>query len=179
MKEKKLSLQLTAIVLVASILAFTPPKSKNSIKVSKGELLISKVKFDFPWQVKTFQKALGKADRVDPGGNDIHTYDATGIILYEKSGSGRVTDFNIYFEKDPDENYNFLPKEFFKGSFEIEGFKVDKNTSLEKLKKALPDYKFVKSIIGAWRGEYKGLYIYVQYDKSESKIYWVSVGKKQ
>jgi len=165
-------------LVTASLLAFTPPTSKNAIKIKSGELNIGKVSFNFPWKLKDFEKALGHADRIDPGYNNIHTYDKKGIILYENPVSGYISDFNVYFGKDPDENQEFLPKDYFNGSFTVEGFKITKKTSLEELRKELTKYQFEKSIIGAWRGEYKNLYLYVQYNEDESEIYWISVGKK-
>jgi hypothetical protein len=176
----------TLVVLIATVVVFSSfseaemkkkPK-KQKIEIREGTIKINKKKFTNPWTLKMFTNAFGKEDRIDPGINDIYTYDDLGVILYKNPSTEEVSDFNIYVGDDPEEDYSFIPKMFYQGNLYIEGKKITNNTSLEELLKYLPDYHFEKSIIGAYRGEYQNLYIYVQFDVEEKNIYWFSIGIK-
>jgi len=174
---------IAALPLMIALLLFMPGNAESKdkakalkISVSKGELKINKVKFSFPWTYEMFEKALGKSDRIYKGSNDIHTYDEKGIILYQKPGTPTVSDFNIYFNLK--ENYKFTPQSIFSGEFYIEGVRVDQNLSLEELKKKLPQYNFKESLIGSYKGEYKGVYFYIDYNESQTEIIYISCGKK-
>lgn len=183
---KNLKSVITPLILVFlsfMLTSYTPPPAGKKVKkikvmIKNGELKINKNDFENPWSLNYFKKAIGEVDRIDPGINDIYTYDKLGIILYKNPKSDEVTDFNIYLGKDPDENFDFIPKSLFNDLLTIESLKITNNTSLEELKNALPQYAFVKSVIGAWRGEFNNLYIYVQFDESEKNIYWLSFGIK-
>ncbi|MBT5531301.1 MAG: hypothetical protein HOK35_19270 [Cytophagia bacterium] len=171
------------IVFSAFLFSFSVPSSKKKVKkvkieIKNGGLKINKNEFISPWSHNRFIHAIGKEDRVDPGVNDICTYDKLGIILYKSPSSDEVSDFNIYMGNDPSEDYSFIPKGRFRGLLIIDGLKFSSNTSLEEVKKKLPDYNFTKSVIGAWRGEYNNLYVYIQYDETDKNIYWFSFGIK-
>ncbi len=176
---KKLSYALALFVL---LFANAKINAQTDIEITAGNVKINGVDIKFPWTFAsiTNSKVLGKEDRSDlGGGNDIFTYDSKGIILYRPPSSNNVSDFNIYYGKDPNDNYSFNPTGLYKGSFKVEGFSIMANTSLARVQTGLSNYAFVKSSIGAYRGEYKGLYIYLQYDDTEKNIYWISVGKKK
>ncbi|MFC2114180.1 hypothetical protein ACFLRI_02410 [Bacteroidota bacterium] len=160
--------------------SYSPPPAKNkvSVEISMGKITINKLAIQYPWAHTFFKIALGNENRIEPGVNDIYTYDKLGIILYKKSGSEYISDFNIYMGVDPDEDSEFIPTGLFKGKLLIEDISITASTSLNDIKKLLLDYKFHKSSLGAYRGEYKGLYIYVQFDVNEQNIYWMAVGRK-
>jgi len=176
-KFKKVLFPFVLVALTVLLGAWVYQSTSPDIKVESGGLSINQLSFAFPWTVARFNETLGKADRIDPGYNDIHTFDNLGIILYQPDEL-TISDFNIYYADDPDENMEFLPKAYFTGSLMVEKFKITGKTPFKKLNKALPQYNFKMSLIDAYRGEYENLYIYVKYDKAEKKILWISIGKK-
>jgi hypothetical protein len=154
----------------------------QTIEIKEGNLKINENPIEFPWTFNDFtgKNGLGKFNRNDLGGaNDIFTYDKTGIILYRPPASDKISDFNMYYGKDPDSKYKFIPKKYFKGKFIVDGFTIASNTSLAEVQKALPQYEFEKTSIEAYRGSLYGLYIYLRYDDAEKNISWISVGKRE
>ncbi|MBC8343579.1 MAG: hypothetical protein H8E61_06325, partial [Bacteroidetes bacterium] len=122
----KMLLPFMMIFLSLLLTSYTPPASQKKVRkvkvvISNGELKINKNEFIHPWSFKLFMEALGEHNRVDPGVNDIYTYDKLGIILYKNPKSDEVTDFNIYLGSDPDEDYDFIPTGLFKDNLNIDG----------------------------------------------------------
>lgn len=169
-------IQLLAIFFILLLANTFAQNKKGQITISNGTLKIDNYVFNAPWPLKTFTSSLGDADRIDPEGSGLYTYDERGVMLYVNSTSQEVTDFNVYFGKDPNEPYDWVPTGLAKQPVLVEKFKITANTSLAKLKAGLPKYNFVKSSIGAYRGILNGLYIYVQFDAEDKKVYWISVG---
>ncbi len=173
MKKSIFTFVLLISVLVLNISA--QPK----LQIKGGNITINKEKIKVPWSFAqyTSTKALGINYRSElGGGNDIFSYDNTGIMLYRASNKN-VMAFNVYFGKDEDEWHDFNPTGYFKGKIMVEKFAISENTTIDQVKKALPQYKFEMSLIEAYRGEYKGLYIYLRYNKDETKILWSSIGR--
>jgi hypothetical protein len=160
----------------------TVATAQTSIEIKSGVLKINKKTIQYPWTTAAFTETttLGPAERTDMGGtNDIFTFDTKGIMLYQTPNMGIISAMNIYYGADENNDYDFIPNGLYSGSFKVDGFLIRGNTSLATVKTKLPQYGFAKSVIGAYRGEYKNLYIYLQYDPGETNILWVSVGKNK
>jgi hypothetical protein len=172
------------LIFIVFLLAGSMQQGLNAqtIEIKDGNLKINENPIEFPWTFDNFtgKNGLGKFDRSDLGRvNDIFTYDKIGIMLYRPPASDKISDFNMYYGKDPDSQYKFIPKKYFKGKFIVNGFTIVSNTSLAEVQKALPEYAFEKTSIGAYRGSVDGQYIYLRYDDAEKNISWISVGKRE
>lgn len=167
--------------LIVSIItqSISAQEGQPKLQVKSGDIIINKTKIKRPWSFDQFTsaKALGKSSRENlGGGNDIFTYDASGIMLYRASNKN-IMAFNIYFGLDESEYHDFNPSGYYKGKIMVEKFAITSSTSIAEVKKALPQYKFEMSLIEAYRGEYNGLYIYLRYNQDETKILWSSIGR--
>jgi hypothetical protein len=174
---KKIKFIYMALAFVAILNAAS---AQTNMEIKGGELKINGTKIQYPWTTAalTQSKTLGAPDRSDLGGsNDIFTYDTKGVMLYQTPNTTEVSAMNIYYGFDENNHYDFTPGGMYKGIFKVDGFLIKANTSLAEVKAKLPKYGFSKSVIGAYRGEYKNLYIYLQYDDAEKNIYWISIGK--
>ena len=173
-KKLKFILFLTILMQISSGLY-----AQMKIEIKEGIIKVNGIMLTSPWTFEnmTNSKVFGKEDRSDLGGaNDIFTYDNKGIIFYKVPKTNKVSDFNLYFGKDPDQMYNFIPTGLYPGVLNIEGFSISATTSLASLQSALKKYNFVKTSIEAYYGEFNNIYLYIQFDPQEKNIYWVSIG---
>lgn len=164
------------LLSIFAVVLFISSCSSVNFSIKEGNLSVKGQKINRPWSSNTFKKAFG--DFRNKEGSRILTFDKEGIILYTIDDKENVSDFNVYYGSDPDEQHDFIPTGFYKSYVLVEDFKIYGNTSLSALKKGLPQYNWELSIIGTWRGEYKKLYIHAQYNENETKIFWLSIGKK-
>jgi len=167
------------LAIVVSIISVSAQDAQPKLQVKSGDIIINNTKIKRPWSFNEFTstKVLGKASREEiGGGNDLFTYDNQGILLYRASNKN-IMAFNVYYGKDVDEYHDFNPSGYYKGKIMVEKFAITATTTIAQVKKALPQYNFEMSLIDAYRGEYKGLYIYLRYNADETQILWSSIGR--
>ena len=139
--KKNLSVVLLIMAGIQLLFAQTAPNIK--IVASAGKLSINGNNIAKDWNISSLPPVLKKASRTFPGSNNVYTYDDAGIVIFEallnKMPSGKLSEMEIFFSKlkGPDE---FNPTGYFTGSFTIENFSVNANTTFEELQPKLKGY---------------------------------------
>jgi len=175
---KKLIFLLTIpIFLLLASYTFDISKSKavgppTVVDLSDGVLTINGVALVKPMTIQQYESILGKADKVYPLSNTIHTYNNRGMILYQTPGEDEVLAFNMYYGKA---KVSFMPKNLFNGTLTINGLTITPDLSESEIVKLLPQYNFVESY-GYKRGAYMGMYVFLNYDRKKGKLKYVNIG---
>lgn len=151
---------------------FEAPKGTRFV-ITNGALNVNGTTFSKPWKINPFLTALGGKYSTKHLFHKVHTFDDLGVHVYEYQRNEEANEIQVSFVK---QKMNFAPKSNFQGSFKLEKMFITRKTSIEKVMKSLPDYKFTKSSsTNSYRGEYKGVYIYLNYS-DEKLIDFISFG---
>ncbi|MBS1512676.1 MAG: hypothetical protein JST86_17660 [Bacteroidetes bacterium] len=166
-------------ILFAALAMAQQAPEKINVKIKEGKFTINKFAVTPNWSVADGQANLGKAERIRPGYNVTHTYDQLGIVLFErapdKKASGEISEIQFYTGQ-PDST-NIRPTGLFTGKIKIEKLSISNNLTYEALKKGLKKYTEKDSYIEhSHRLSYNGLYIYFQFDATETHLLKVSIG---
>lgn len=176
---------ITAIVLVFScIISFAQPApEKITVSIKGGKFLINKTEVSAAWRQDAVSVDLGINDRRRAGMNITHTYDDYGIVLFEKTGDNKVASgilSEIQFYIAAGDTNAVTPKGFFVGKMKIEKLKISSNLSWKEVKEQLKGYKQSETYMEhSYRLANNGLYIYFQFNKDETQLLKISVGKDQ
>jgi hypothetical protein len=157
--------------------------SKLNIGVKAGKLTMNKLLLSGDWKMANAQKTLGKATKTHSGYNKTHTYNNSGIVLFEslkdKVPSGNLAEFQVYFS-EPDtagRSKNIMPDGYFTGTFTIENLKLSKDMTFDQVQEGLPGYEKTDSYQEHnYRLANKGLYIYFLFNDTDDRLIKVSVG---
>lgn len=85
-----------------------------TLSLSQNEFKINNIGISFPIEIEGLRKALGTAERVSKGKhNTIYIWDKLGILAYSKNGK-LIETLSLELKK---EDFNFSPKQIFKGNF--------------------------------------------------------------
>ena len=82
-------------------------KSPENLKINiiAGKLTLNKSILSPGWKMANAQKVLGQATKTYEGYNKTHTYNNSGIVLFEslkdKVPTGNLAEFQVYFS-EPD-----------------------------------------------------------------------------
>lgn len=146
--------------------------------ISNGSLQVNNAKFGAPWKINPFLKAVGGNYSTKKLFHKVHTFNDKGIHVYEYIHFEEANEVQLSFVR---QNLQFAPKSTFSGTFKIESTAITRKTSIQNVIKSLPDYHFTKGDQGNFfRGEHKGIYIYLNYsDKSFKIIDFISFGTKK
>lgn len=168
----------TALFLLLSIKGvearnlFDAPRG-TKFTISNGALNVNGTKFNQPWKINPFLTALGSKYVTKNLFHKVYTFDEIGVHVYEYPKNKEANEIQVSFVK---QKMKFAPKNSFQGSFKIEKMTITRKTTIQKVQKSLPTYNFTKSSSGnSYRGEYKGVYIYLNYS-SDSQIDFISFG---
>jgi len=180
-KMKKTVLLALLIFPAVQFLSAQMDAGKVNVTIKGGEINLGKknnVADD--WNVQDGRSYLGDDARVRDGFNKTHTYDNMGVVLFESvtdnKASGKISELQIYFSIP--EPTNVTPTSGFTGKLMIEKLSITSSTSLETLKSELKGYAETESYMEHSRRLAKdGLYIYFQYDKTDTQLVKVSVGQ--
>jgi len=174
-----------AIVLLLFIafqsFAQKDPEDVN-VTIRSGEINLGKKNnIADNWNVQDGIAYLGKDERVRDGYNKTHTYDKMGLVLFEsmvdKKPSGKISELQVHFSL-PEEPNEVAPKAGFTGTLKIEKLTITSYLTFETVKSELNDYAETEAYIEhSHRLAKDGLYIYFQYDKTDTKLVKVSVGQ--
>lgn len=153
-------------------------KINLSIKRGTAKIENKKFKSHSSFSMSDAESVLGKASRVKDGYNSLHTYDKLGIVFFENKSTNTVNEVQIFII--PDKSLEFCPKNTFSGSLNIEKLNLNKNTSLDAVRRKLKKYKFEKSLLGdnSYRGEFKHLYVFIKFKPDNSGAEKISFGLK-
>ena len=167
-------------VLYSALLFAQKSAEKISVVIQSGKFIINKAIVTDGWRKDVVSVALGPAERRRAGYNTTHTYDRSGIVLFEKNEdklpSGILSEIQLYFAA-PDTN-SVSPKGLYTGKLQIEGLKVSSNLAWTEVKEKLKDYALTDSYMEHnYRLSYKGLYIYFLFDADETTLRKISIGK--
>jgi hypothetical protein len=147
--------------------------SAPKFAISNGALNVNGTKFNQPWKINPFLTALGGKYVTKNLFHKVYTFDAIGVHVYEYQKKEEANEIQLSFTR---QKMNFAPKNNFSGSFKIEKMTITRKTTIEKIQKSLPTYNFTKSHSGnSYRGEYKGVYIYLNYS-TDAQIDFISFG---
>lgn len=169
--------------LFSCVLSFAQPApGKISVVIKGGKFSIAKINVTESWQLDAVSKRLGNSDRRRAGMNVTHTYDDFGIVLFEKTqnktGSGTLSEVQFYISQG--DTNAVSPKGFFVGKIKIDKLKISSDLSWQNVKEKLKDYKQTDSYMEHnYRLANKGLYIYFQFNKEETTLLKISVGKDE
>jgi hypothetical protein len=151
---------------------FEAPKGTR-FTISNGLLNVNGTSFNKPWKINPFLTAVGGKYSTKHLFHKVHTFDDLGVHVYEYQQKEEANEVQVSFVK---QKMKFAPKNNFQGSFKLEKMLITRKTSIEKVMKGLPDYKFTKgSSTNSYRGEYKGVYIYLNYS-DDKLIDFISFG---
>lgn len=173
---------LAAFALVIIMAAAAPEPSSVKVTVSGGKLIINgvKIKGNGDWEVAPVKDALG-TPREKMGYNKTLTYDDLGITLFEQKkgeeGSGKLIEVQIYYPGH--EENSVSPTGNYKGTLKIGklNMPVSGQMTLAELRKKMKGWKETNSYMEHnFRFEKKGIYVYAQFDTSDSKILKFSIG---
>jgi hypothetical protein len=154
---------------------FEAPKGTRFI-ITSGSLNVNGTRFNKPWKINPFLTAVGGKYSTKLLFHKVHTFDDLGVHVYEYQNREEANEVQVSFVK---QKMKFAPKSNFQGSFKLEKMLITRKTSIEKVMKTLPSYNFTKSSSNnSYRGEYKGVYVYLNYSE-EKLIDFISFGTVQ
>ncbi len=146
-------LQIT-LVLLLPLLSNSQPKPA-SIAINPGSLLINGSTFTAKSMLAPgLLKALGKPETIDTlhasqlkSLNDftmatLNKYTSNGLMLMQGKNSERVNRMTIYLNPVPSKKYIDYVNSAYKGKLTVLGFKIDSNTTIRQLQKAMSKYDF-------------------------------------
>lgn len=149
------------------------------IKVSKGTISVGKKKVAPDWKLSTYKSALGEPSRTRDGYNKTHTYDDNGLVLFEpmkdKVPNGIISEFQIYLNT-PEAN-EVTPKGTYSGTLKIDKLNVTGSLTATTMLNKLKGWQKTDSYMEhSYRMAKGGLYIYFQFNDSETSLIKVSIG---
>jgi hypothetical protein len=169
------------ICLIFSVTLFAQKAALPIVKLKKGNVKLNKTIVTKDWKLSGFTNTLGKPERERDGANKTHTYDKYGIVLFEpkndkKEPSGTISEFQFYFSV-PEPNV-VTPTGVYTNNIKIDKLIVNAGLTSEKMKKALKKWTSTESYLEhSFRMQYKLIYVYFQFDQTETKLIKLSVGK--
>ncbi len=143
----------------------------GQIVINEGTVTIKGRKID--WKYASFIEALGPVEREDSG---IDVYDSQGIMLWKENNDTQVEEFKVVFGPNDESNSSHYAKKFYTGTVIVEGVTITKNTSLDEIRTALPQYDFQMDSETWYDGVYKDIYIFVQYDQTLQILSYLAIG---
>lgn len=175
LKNKTLYILFFLLIGISNVEAIhlleTPKTPKLSI--ISGSLNINGMSFNQPWKINPFLTAVGGKYKTKKLFHKVYTFDDLGIHVYEYPKLEEANEIQVSFVK---QKMKFAPEKTFQGSFRIEKMTITRKTPIQKVIKGLPGYKFTKSnSSNSYRGEYKGVYIYLNYSL-DYQIDFISFG---
>jgi hypothetical protein len=181
MKKNLISI-LFLVVLIPSVIA---QKVANNVKatIKNGEFTLGKISVASNWEIAPVTDVLNEMSTSfkKKGLNTTHTYDALGIVLFEKNNadrqpSGIVSEIQIYFEGM--DTTGIPPNEVFTGVLKIEKLRITGTVNSNDVKENLKDYKLSDSYIEhTYRFSLNGIYLYILFNDAEDKLLKLSIGK--
>jgi len=143
-----------------------------TVDLTDGVVTMNGKELSPPMTIGEYESCLGAADKVFNLANTIHTYHTKGIILYQTPNKEEVLAFTIFFGK---EKYKFMPKKLFSGKLTINDVLITSDMQEKEFTKLLPLYEFEEKY-GYKRGEYMGMYVYVNYDRDKGRLQSINIG---
>lgn len=153
----------------------TPPKLTISLKANV--LKVGKKTFSVnDWKVEHFSQALGDKKRVEPGSNNIHTYDSRGLMLYETAEiPGEVKAFSIFFQTNNE--FDFYPKTSYSGALIVEGKKITGSLTYQDFQDLFAGYEFRQAYGQTYTVDFDKVYMYIEFSDPElTKLKFVNLG---
>ena len=136
--------------------------------ITSGTLNINGTKFAQPWKINSFLTAVGGEYITQNLFNNVYTFNELGVHVYEHPKQEVANEVQVSFVK---QKLKFAPKNNFQGIFKIEKVAITRKTNIQKVIKSLPSYKFTRGDEGNfYRGEYKGVYVYLNYSDNSFKL---------
>lgn len=156
-------------------------KSGLVVSIRDGKLMLNKTVISADWKLAPIVKELGSSGRVRPGYNITHSYDDLGLVAFEtatgdnKDATGIVSEFQVYLSIG--EVNNVSPTGYYSGDLIIEKRTISSNMSIEQIRSVLSNYKESQSYMSnSFRFSKDGLYMYVQFNSTNSSIQKISIG---
>lgn len=143
-----------------------------NVDLSDGIITVNGKELERPITIDQYESALGAADKVFKLANTIHTYHTKGIILYQTPNKEEVLAFTMFFGK---EDFKFMPKKLFSGKLTINEVSISSEMKEAEFAELLPQYEFEEKY-GYKRGEYMGMYVYVNYDRKRGTLKSINIG---
>src|SRR5687767_8317697 len=177
---RKIGYFITLLLITSNVRAINhnifgeAPKGAK-LTISNGFLNVNGTSFKESWKINPFLSAVGGKFVTQKLFHKVHTFNELGIHVYEYRNQQEANEVQISFVK---QKPKYAPKTSFNGSFKIEKLPITRKTNILKVIKSLPDYHFTKGSSGNfYRGEYKGVYVYLNYaDESFRTLDFVSFG---
>ncbi len=167
----------TILLIVSALLVLTKKAEARNLwegnqgpkfTITSGSLHVNGSKFGQPWKINPFLTAVGGKYVTKHLFHKVYTFDDLGIHVYEYPKREEANEIQVSFIR---QNLKFAPKTNFNGVFKIEKTPITRKTSIQKVIKSLPVYNFTKGLKGNfYRGEYKGVYVYLNYSDNSFKF---------
>lgn len=152
----------------------------NIVDVQRGMVLICGNRVDRKTRLSEYERILGKPDRTNSlKYNTIYTYDALGILLYQRPGEETVLCISLNYCKP---RFKFSPKTPFDGVFMVNGQAVGSDFSKSRvagirgvqIEKNNPAFKAMElPVIGA---SLDGISLTFDYVSSSERLEVVAIG---
>jgi hypothetical protein len=177
-----------SVLLIAacsfSLLSFVSPASSGpAIVVKKGTFSIDKKAVNVDWALSNFKAALGEPDRAGGTYNKVHVYDKKCISVFEgynnTEPSGIVKEMKIFY-KVVDEGEYVPTGDGFTGTIKVDKLLLTKDLTPDVMKTKLKKWKETDSFMDhCFRMSDGRLYIYFQFNESETELVKVSIGPEK
>lgn len=157
--------------------------SAQSVKatIKGGKFLFNGIEINSDWKSAPLISNLGSNYRLVDKYNKVYTYDNLNVVVFESKkdevGTGTISEIQFHFVVT--EENNVVPKGTgFSGFLQIEKLVCSSNVTYKTLMKKLKKYSSSDSYMDhSYRLAYKGIYIYFQFNDTDTKLHKVSVGK--
>lgn len=153
--------------------------SGDSAKISKKGFIVNGVKINSDWRTAPLLDQLGTPDSTYTGVNRLHIYKQKGIVIFEKlvnkQPSGIISEVQFFIDRTGN-RFNLTSD--YTGQFSIDKLKISTALSADLVKEKLKKWKKTESYLeNNYRLSNYGIYIYFQFNASDSQLQKLSVGK--
>lgn len=164
-------------ICVSNLVCGQNASSKIDILIKEGKVTINKKAVSKDWQLEAFKKCINEEPRETNGSKNIYTYDALGIVVFEKKAEaeGEVSEFQIY--TDEAGGGKVAPQDFYEGKLRVEKLVINSKTTIEDIRTNLNEYTERETESDdSYRFAKAGVYIYFQFN-TRNELVKTSIGK--
>lgn len=120
------------------------------VVLTKNSLSVNGKGLPAPMTIEDVTPALGKHSRKFELANNLYVYDDSGLVVYQDIQSSRIIQLSAFCAK---QDFEYVPTKFYSGRITVEGQAIDCTSSMNDIRKKLPEVYFEK-IGGEW---FKGM----------------------
>lgn len=140
-RSRLLAISLLLVLSTATLIAQPSKLAGTSIEIKNSTFYLNGKQVNLPIAADELEKIVGKPDRSFEGVRKVSTWDAQGLIAYQKAGETAFIEIGVIL--DIKENaFEFSPRQKFSGSLMIDGARVTGASSLTSVNRTKSGPKF-------------------------------------